>query len=173
MPIFHSFLYVYQRLNLHFPMVFLWFSLLGEECHLHHPTSSTASSPAALRPAPPAALAAGSAAATFRPLTPALLWDPWRHFWDEMNGGWTDGYLVDISFIIVIYIYIDWDVLSEDFYLLMTPQNQGFSSNKTLPKITCPKTDPVISRFQEFGKSGGIVNLLLTGQSQKVDCFFF
>ena len=77
---------------------------------------------------------------------------------------------MDISFIIVIYI--DWDVLSEDFYLLMTPQNQGFSSNKTLPKITCPKTDPVISRFQEFGKSGGIVNLLLTGQSQKVDCFF-
>jgi len=51
----------------------------------------------------------------------------------------------------------------------MTPQNQGFSSNKTLPKMTCPKTDPVISRFQEFGKSGGIVNLLLTGQSQKVD----
>ena len=23
---FHSFLYVYQRVNLHFPMVFLWFS---------------------------------------------------------------------------------------------------------------------------------------------------
>jgi len=54
----------------------------------------------------------------------------------------------------------------------MTPQNQGFSSNKTLPKMTCPKTDPVINRFQEFGESGGIVNLLLTGQSQKVDCFF-
>ena len=54
----------------------------------------------------------------------------------------------------------------------MTPQNQGFSSNKTLPKMTCPKTDPVISRFQEFGKTGGIVSLLLTGQSQKVACFF-
>ena len=26
MAIFHSFLYVYQRLNLHFPMVFPWFS---------------------------------------------------------------------------------------------------------------------------------------------------
>ena len=26
MVIFHSFLYVYQRVNLHFPMVFLWFS---------------------------------------------------------------------------------------------------------------------------------------------------
>jgi len=32
----------------------------------------------------------------------------------------------------------------------MTPQNQGISSNKTLPKMTCPKSDPVISRFQEF-----------------------
>ena len=26
MVFFHSFLYVYQRVNLHFPMVFLWFS---------------------------------------------------------------------------------------------------------------------------------------------------
>ena len=26
MVIFHSFLYVYQRVNLHFPMIFLWFS---------------------------------------------------------------------------------------------------------------------------------------------------
>ena len=50
----------------------------------------------------------------------------------------------------------------------MTPQNQGFSSNKTLPKMTCPKSDPVISRFQECV----VVNLLLTGQSQKVDCYF-
>ena len=42
------------------------------------------------------------------------------------------------------------DALKEDFNLLMTPQNQGFSSNKTLPEMTRPKSDPVISRFQDF-----------------------
>ena len=59
----------------------------------------------------------------------------------------------------------------------MTPQNQGFSSNKTLPEMTRPKNDPVISRFQDFVVLGAkIVELwiclLLTGQSKKVDWLF-
>ena len=43
----------------------------------------------------------------------------------------------------------------------MTAQNQGFSSNKTLPKMTCPKSDPVISRFQDFALFGELGICLL------------